>query len=463
MRTLVLALLVAGVRSQADPSDDKIRATIEKTITWIAAQQQPVRDHEGAVLFSAPGEPRRQTQVYGGAAGILLFLENAAAVFDDARTRDLADACAAGLRASRRNADGKPLTWMRDDIPGAASLYVGDAGIGHAFLVRARLRGDEGALGFATEVGDSLLARGKRTDDRMSFDEQVEIIYGGAGTALFLLELGQETKEARFLDAARAVGHALIAAAEAKEPDAKDAPRQLTWRWQLANNAAYVNFSHGTAGVAYALARIGAATGDAACAEAATGGAAALLAQAITEGDHTVWPVLAGSTRTMGSWCHGPPGTARLFLYLHALSGEPRYLDVALASARWVMAQAPQEASGDAQPGEAAAAAPAFPPSFCCGVAGVLDFFCDLYRATKAPEFKQFARRAGGYLLATAKVDGDGVKWARGASAHPGQANAFQTDLMLGAAGEGLALLRLYTIDRDPDPVRHLPDRRVSK
>jgi hypothetical protein len=36
---------------------------------------------------------------------------------------------------------------------------------------------------------------------------------------------------------------------------------------------------------------------------------------------------------TMGGWCHGPPGTARLFLLLHRQTGEQRYLDVALASA----------------------------------------------------------------------------------------------------------------------------------
>jgi hypothetical protein len=32
---------------------------------------------------------------------------------------------------------------------------------------------------------------------------------------------------------------------------------------------------------------------------------------------------------------------------------------------------------------------------------------------------------------------------------------------MLGAAGEGMALLRLATIDQEKDPVRHLPDRTV--
>jgi hypothetical protein len=38
----------------------------------------------------------------------------------------------------------------------------------------------------------------------------------------------------------------------------------------------------------------------------------------------------------------------------------------------------------------------------------------------------------------------------------------YNVDLMLGAAGEALALLRLMTIDRAEDPVRAMPDRAVA-
>lgn len=167
-----------------------------------------------------------------------------------------------------------------------------------------------------------------------------------------------------------------------------------------------------------------------------------------------MWPVRAGSPTTMGGWCHGPPGTARLYLYLHSLTGEQRYLDTALASARWVMAQAPAA--------DSTAPAPKFPPSLCCGVAGVLDFFCDLYRVTGDDEFAAFARRAGGFLIDGAEADGDGAKWPGGAT-HAGANTQHHVDLMLGAPGEALALLRLLTLDVKVDPIRHLPDRRVSR
>lgn len=463
--TLPLALLLAAsaLAQDAENPAPRVRSTIERAITWLAAQQKPVAGDARAILFAAKGEAPRQPQVYGGSAGTLIFLENAAAVLDSDEARALADACAAGLLATKRSQDDEPLAWMHESALGTAALYVGDAGIGHAFLVRARLRGDRDALATATAVGDALLERGKREGDRLSWDEQVEVIYGGAGTALFLLELGQETKEARFVDAARAVGRWLIDRAEVIEPkegEAKEGEGQrlLSWRWQMAGNTEFLNFSHGTAGVAYALARIGAEADEAECARAAQDGAAFLLEQMRREGDTAVWPVVRDTDPTMGGWCHGPPGTARLFLYLHGVTGEKRYLDVALASARWVMAQAPAEADA----ADAAAAAGEFPPSFCCGVAGVLDFFCDLHRVTRAPEHAAFARRAGAFLIDVARPDGEGVKWARGRSAHPGSKGLCSTDLMLGAAGEGMALLRLLTIAQDPDPVCHLPDRRVT-
>ena len=457
------AAQAGGTPGQAEPNPstaaaDPVRATILKAIRWVSAHGAPVNDDPNALLFPGIAErPKdRQPQIYGGNAGLLLFLENAAAVLRDPHAHDVADNLARGLLATRRKTDDGHLTWMKGMTEGATSLYVGDAGVGQAFLVRALLRDDKNALQTATEVGDSIIARGKPDGDKLSWDRQVEIIYGASGTILFLLDLGEATKEARFVDAAKAAGYWLISQAktETKKSDDGVEQRLLSWRWAIGGNRPYVNFSHGTAGVAYALARVGAVAKDAACAQAALDGAAWLGQQAMKEGDHVSWPVIAGINKATGGWCHGAPGTGRLYLLLHQITGEQCYLDTARASARWVMAQAP--ASNEA------AASPAFPPSFCCGVAGVVDFFCDLYRATGEGEFRSFAQRAGDYLIAAAKPDGEGLKWAQGATAHGAQGKHHSLDLMLGAPGEALALLRVLTIDVKPDPIKHLPDRRVG-
>ena len=163
----------------------------------------------------------------------------------------------------------------------------------------------------------------------------------------------------------------------------------------------------------------------------------------------------------MGGWCHGPVGTARLFLLLHAVTGEARYRDIAVKGAGFVVIYA----DAVAKPG-ADGKQPYVPPSYCCGVAGVVEFFCDLHRVTHAPEHAAFAKKAGQYLLDVAIADGDGRKWKNGQSAPGGPVAAdsagHNVDLMLGAAGEALALLQLVAIDQEVSPVRGLPDRSIA-
>lgn len=455
-------LLTAGLVAQAEPAaaaKDPYRDAVRKSIAWLATQAIALEETPDAILFPASEGRKRPgaVPIYGGNAGILIFLDNAAAVLGDPTAKDLAARLAKGIESRRKQTAEGHVTFVQPSMrEGAASLYLGDAGVGAAFLARARLNDDKAALKVATEIGDALIARAKREGDQMWWDRQVEMIYGAAGTVLFLLDLADATAAPRFKDAAHAAGRWLIAQAKvsAGKTQAGDEQRLLHWRWAAGGNAPYVNFSHGTAGVAYALAWLGHVAQDAACLGAAKDGTAWLDGLAKHEAGGTVWPVIDGRETTMGGWCHGPPGTVRLYLLLHQITGDKAYLDTAIAGARWVMAQAPQPEPG--------AEAPKFPPSFCCGVAGVVDSFCDLYRATGDQQFAAFARRAGEYLLAGAKPVGDGLRWPQGAT-HQGSNDSFPTDLMLGTPGEALALLRLATLDQKVDPVRHLPDRRVGK
>src|SRR5262249_44011660 len=204
-------------------------------------------------------------------------------------------------------------TWMPAGMKeGAVGLYTGDAGIGAAFLTRGRLRKDAAALQAAAEVGDAIVARGITKGDQLSWDQQVEVIFGASGTILFLLDLAEETKDESYLNAAQSAARWLLAKADAETSKRDAKQRLLHWRWQLAGDSPYVNFSHGTAGVAYALARVGAAASDEACARASRDAAAWLMEQGSATGDLFSFPVIAGEKTTMGGSWHRPPGTARL-------------------------------------------------------------------------------------------------------------------------------------------------------
>ena len=460
--SLVLALPQFLVAQDAAPGDPR-RDTVRGAIAWIARQAMPVPGVEDAVAFPATeGGKESSPIVYGGGAGVLVFLENAAAVLDDANARALADRTAKGLRAARHTTDRQRVTWSQDGT-GGAGLYTGDAGIGQAFLVRHVLRKDPEALAVAVDIGDALLARASDTDGALSWDEIPDIIYGNAGTALFLLALGVESEQPRFVDAAKKVGRGLLTTAVRVASKADPARQLPTWVLTMRGRTLHMpNFSHGTAGVAYALARIAAVTGDAALLQGAKDGAEWLLENAVVDGEGLKWMHSdRGRAIYMGGWCHGPSGTGRLFLLLHSMTGEARYLDAATKGARFTI-----DYAANAEKAAADGTKPYVPPSLCCGVAGVVDFFCDLARVTKDPVHAAFAKKAGEYLVETSIADGDGRKWKNGQSVPGGPVAAdskgCNVDLMLGAAGEALALLRLATLDRDVDPVRSLPDRSVT-
>ncbi len=464
LAALLVLVSVPSVRAQDAPPVDRLRDTVRGAIEWIARQAVPVDGVEGAVAFPATEGSKQapQTLVYGGSAGVLIFLENAATVLDDQAARDLADRTAKGLR-SARHVDSHDLASWGNGGMGAAGLYTGDAGVGQAFLVRHVLRRDAESLAVAIEVGDALLARAREDDGALSWGKQPDIIYGNAGTALFLLELGLVSKADRFLDAARRAGRGLLAEA-VRVPSKVDAKRQLsTWVLTMRGQQIHMpNFSHGTAGVAYALVRIGAETGDAELLQGGKDGAEWLLENAVVDGDGLKWMHSDRSQNTfMGGWCHGPAGTGRLFLLLYAVTGEARYLDAARKGARFV-----EDYAANAEKAGVDGKKPYVPPSLCCGVAGVVDFFCDLTRVTHDAADAAFGKKAGDYLIDVAIADGAGRKWQNGQSVPGGPAAAdssgHNVDLMLGAAGEALALLRLLTLDREADPVHSLPDRSVS-
>src|SRR5262245_2530421 len=143
------ALLVSSVANAQESKPADPRATIARAVVWIGRQAVPVEGTPGAVLFRDNEESTGKTQpwIYGGTAGVLIFLENAAAVLNDGAARKLADATAKGLIATRNQEAGGGATWSKagTKLP-QSGLYLGDAGVGQAVLVRARLRKDAEAI-----------------------------------------------------------------------------------------------------------------------------------------------------------------------------------------------------------------------------------------------------------------------------------------------------------------------------
>ena len=139
-----------------------------------------------------------------------------------------------------------------------------------------------------------------------------DLVLGNAGVVLAAVWAGGE----HAADIARTGGRALLAAADRTEGG-------LDWAMLPGWPSRMPNYSHGTAGVATALAIAGVALGRADFVAAARLGAQHLLAVgSLDDGGLIVPHTLPYSARDVEpvtyNWCHGPAGTSQLFAALAA-------------------------------------------------------------------------------------------------------------------------------------------------
>jgi lantibiotic modifying enzyme len=211
------------------------------------------------------------------------------------------------------------------------------------------------------------------------------------------------------------------------------------------------NFSHGTAGVAYFLAATYDATKERRYLDGALAGARYLQAIAKTDGDVCLIPHNQpdGMDLYYLGWCHGPVGTARLWYRLYRSTGDPAWMDWVERSARAVR-----------QSGIPETRTPGFwnNVSQCCGSAGVAQFFLDLYGVSEKQEYLEFAKRMTSDLLARGTRDEKGLRWVQAEHRVRPELLVAQTGYMQGAAGIGMWLLRLDAAGRGRKPFVKLPD-----
>ena len=266
-----------------------------------------------------------------------------------------------------------------------------------------------------------------------------DLIQGTAGVVLAAVWAGGPA--ARGI--AETGGQALLLAADQLDDG-------LDWRMLPGYRSSTPNYSHGTAGVAAALAIAGAALGRPDFVAAAERGAEHLLAVGTLDENGFIVPhTLPYSTRDVDpvtyNWCHGPAGTSQLFPALAAagvaeVAGRPvawlrqRSLDAILASG------VPQRLR----------------PGFwdndgrCCGTAGVGDVLLD------AAQDCADERRAGRLLQAAAAMadaladravhDQDGVYWRFTEHRQDPPLLPPGTSWMQGAAGIAAFLLRMARV-----------------
>ena len=247
----------------------------------------------------------------------------------------------------------------------------------------------------------------------MEADESLDLISGSAGGVAALLALHRHRPSPAVLDAAVRCGERLLAAAVVDG-------RGHAWAGTATSTLPLTGFSHGTAGIAWGLARLARASGDERFSAAARGALRYERSWFCPERDN--WPDLRESRETahgrafLHAWCHGAPGIGLGRLAMLPYLEDPEILPEIRAAVRSTLA----EGFGGNQ-------------SLCHGDLGNLELIREAGRALGDEWLQEEAGRLAARILARIESEGP----------HCGtSARSESLGLMVGLAGIGYGLLR---------------------
>jgi len=318
------------------------------------------------------------------------------------------------------------------------SLYFGLAG--DATALRLLAPGTEGVA--MRRLAELMTPAGWNTTEELepgSDAPMTDLVLGSAGVVLAALWAGGEHAH----ELARTGGQALLGVADVT-------PGGLDWRLHPRYPKSSPNYSHGTAGVATALALAGLILAREDFVAAARQGAQHLLSVGVLANDgfeipHTIPPSSRVVEPVTYSWCHGPTGTSQLFPAL-ALAGVPEVGGFAVGELRQRCLRSVLAAGVPRR----------LRPGFwdndgrCCGTAGVgdvlLDFAQDSADGADAAWLLDAAREMGDALVDRAVRDDNGARWQFVEHRQNPPVLPPGTSWMQGAAGIAAFLLRLARV-----------------
>ncbi len=343
--------------------------------------------------------------LYGGTSGVALFLASLHRLTGEPLFRLTAEGAIA--HALARVEEIPP--------PQRLAFYAGGTGIAHALASFDAPASVDRAL--------ELIAAAAREVR----DPGLDVISGAAGAIPALIDLQRHRKGGDLLAIAIRLGEHLVATARKSDTG---------WSWNTLEGQStrdLTGFSHGAAGIAWALLELSAATGDARFREAAERGFA--YERQWFSPEHDNWPDFrsiaapAGGSDAPGyavAWCHGAPGIGLSRLRAFEILGSDTARSEAEAAIRSTMRVLTHPAFG-----------PQSDYALCHGRAGnaeLLIYAAEVLGDETARAAAETVGRQG--IEAFCRHD---LPWPCGV---PGGGET--PSLMLGLAGIGYFYLRLY-------------------
>lgn len=416
---------------------DEVEDIAVDGLRWLTGAARETADG-GLAWPTRPSEDADEPMLYNGTAGTVPVFLEAWRHFGDDSYADTA------LRAARA------LAARVDDLDDD-SLYFGRTGL--ALVLRSVHDClDDAAAG---EAADRALGLVRSRFDGTRWGELFELMGGNAGIGLGALLAGDPDL-----------------AVLAMEPYLRTAERTahgVHWPHRPGTDSRLHHVSHGTLGIALALARVGGATGRGDLLDLALSATADVVARDSAGPDGFLAPHSTPQFHpdlidpVSYGWCHGPSGDAQLFRTLRDVTAEPVW--TALADRCWHTVT---------HSGVPERLRPGFWDNNgrCCGTAGVLALACD--RIAEQRDAFDFADVLVADLTARATRDGEGARWSNvDYRSTPGDLEP-QTGWAMGNAGIVRELLRYVRLTRggapgyaftwpDQPPVATAPERSPAR
>ncbi|HWM91356.1 MAG TPA: type 2 lanthipeptide synthetase LanM family protein [Thermoanaerobaculia bacterium] len=346
------------------------------------------------------------TDLYSGLSGIALFFAHLGRLTDCGHYERLAQLA---LTTIRRRIEGDPDTLVP---PGG---FSGWGGVVYT-LTHLGLLWEEPEL---VEEAESFI--GPRLSG-IEKDEAYDLIGGAAGGIAALLALHRHRPSALILETALLCGEHLLSKAVFNE-------RGTAWPpMPGVSDLPLTGLGHGTAGIAWPLARLAQVSGDERFREAAR--EAIRYERSWFSSTRGNWPDLRASGETEGegvfqfAWCHGAPGIGLGRLGLLSCLDDPQMLDEIRAAARSTLAKGF-----------------GFNDSLCHGDLGNLELIREAGRLLGDADLTAKADRLAAGILT--RIEQHGPRCGASTTTEiPG--------LLVGLAGIGYGLLRAAYPDRVP-------------
>ena len=355
-------------------------------------------------------------ELYNGTSGIALFLARLFAETNERLYRVVAEG---GVQqALSRIEDISP--------PARIGFYSGSTGVAYALIVLGEIFENQNFIEKALQITQDL------AQDDIG-EQGLDVISGSAGAIPALLTIYQKYRKDYLIDLAIQQGECLLNTARRQEHG---------WSWNTLNMPGeqdLTGFSHGTAGIAWALLELFQCTGQERFRDAAQQGFR--YERNLFNAEHENWPDFrsfyestgpgAGTPAYAVAWCHGAPGIGLSRLRAYEISGEESYRSEAEAALRTTMKMLNQSAfMGQGN------------YSLCHGLAGNTELVIYASQILRNADYKVFADQIGRQGIE--QYQKNYTPWPCGVNGGGETPN-----LMLGLAGIGYFYLRLY------DPVKN--------